>query len=403
MQRIVIDKPYVPVPPYRGKIWPKVLSRYVPRLLRKRFGVTEVQCVNPERLQRSLAAGHGIVLTPNHCRDEDPFVLNMLSRQVRSPFFIMASWHVFMQSRRQAFLLNRAGAFSIYREGIDRTAVNTAVDILEKAERPLVIFPEGFINRTNDILNELLDGTALIARTAAKRRAKDDASQKVVIHPIALRYHFVGDIQSPANRLLDEIEKRLTWTHQRSALFERIHKVGGALLALKELEYLGEAYNGPVAPRLTRLANSILVPLEEKWLKERHEDSVPARVKRLRSAILPDMTRGDLEEIELQRRWKDLADLYLAQQLYHYPPDYLRESTSPDRIMETIERLEEDLTDKITVNGEIHARIMVGEAIEVPVDRPRGSADPLLGKVREQLETMLGINDARAAIQGAAM
>jgi len=392
MQRIIIDKPYVPVPPHRGRFWPAILSLYVPRLLRKKYGVTRVDCVHADRVKQSLAAGHGILLAPNHCRDEDPFVLNSLSRGVGTPFYIMASWHAFMQSRRQRFLLNRAGAFSIYREGIDRTAVNTAVDILESAERPLVIFPEGFINRTNDIVQDLLDGTALIARTAAKRRAKSDPNKKVVIHPIAMRYKFIGDINGPADKLLDEIETRLTWARQALPLYDRIHKAGSALLALKELEYLGQADNGPVGPRLDKLANAIIGPLEDQWLKERHEDSVPSRVKRLRSAILPDMTKGELEEAELQRRWKNLADLYLAQQLFHYPPDYLQNNPSPERILETIERLEEDLTDRIRVHGEIHATITVGEAIEVSPDRPRGGADPLLINVHDQLVSMLGLN-----------
>jgi hypothetical protein len=81
------------------------------------MGIMRVDCVNADRLARSLADGHGILLTPNHCRDEDPFPLGILSRQVRSPFFIMASWHLFMQNRLKGFLLRRAGAFSIYREG----------------------------------------------------------------------------------------------------------------------------------------------------------------------------------------------------------------------------------------------------------------------------------------------
>jgi len=390
MQRIVIDKPYVPVPPSRGRTWPALLSPYIPRLLRKRYGVTHVECLHAERLKASLDAGHGILLAPNHSRDEDPFVLNSLSRAVHSPMFIMASWHVFMQGKWKAFLLNRAGAFSIYREGIDRAAVNTAVDILESAERPLVIFPEGIMNRTNDVINELLDGTALIARTAAKRRAKTDANKKVVIHPIAIRYRFVGDITAAASRVLDEIETRLTWARQPLPLQQRIHKVGSALLALKELEYLGQADNGPVAPRLEKLAGAILAPLEDQWLAQRHADSVPTRVKRLRSAILPDMTKGELDEAESQRRWKNLADLYLAQQLFHYPPDYLDGNPSPERIMETIERLEEDLTDRIRVHGQIHTTITVGQAIQVSPDRPRGG-DPLLGQVRDQLENMLGI------------
>jgi 1-acyl-sn-glycerol-3-phosphate acyltransferase len=389
MQTIVIDKPYVPVPPYRGRIWPKVLGFYLPRLLRKKYGVTRVDCVHADRLRQSIASGSGVLLAPNHCRDEDPLVLGRLSAAVGSPFFVMASWHAFMQDRMTAFLLPRAGAFSIYREGIDRTAVNTAIDILETAERPLVVFPEGYIARTNDVVHELLDGVSLMARTAAKRRAKKDPTAKVLVHPVAIRYRFQGDITTAADKVLDSIEKRLTWSKQNLPLEQRIHKVGSALLALKELEYLGQADDGDVSVRLAKLTNSILGPLESEWLKEQHDDSVPTRVKRLRTAILPDMTKGELDETESQRRWKQLADLYLAQQLDHYPPNYL--TPSPDRILETIERLEEDLTDHITVHGEIHATVTVGEAIEVTGERERGAVDPLLVQIRQQLETMLEI------------
>lgn len=210
MQNVVIDNPYVPVPPHQGRIWPALLLFYLPRLLRKKYGVVNVECDGAERLAQSIAAGHGILLAPNHCRDEDPLVMGMLAKKVRAPVFIMASWHLFQQDAMQTFLLRRAGAFSIYREGIDRAAVNTAVDILERAARPLVIFPEGHISRTNDRLNELMDGTALIARTAAKRRAKLEPAKKVVVHPIAIRYRFMGQIESAVTSVLDEIEARLS-------------------------------------------------------------------------------------------------------------------------------------------------------------------------------------------------
>jgi hypothetical protein len=120
MQNVVIDKPYVPVPPHRGRVWPMILGWYVPRMLRKKYGVTDLKIVNAQRLAESIAAGHGVLLTPNHCRDEDPFVLARLGSDVGSPFFMMASAHLFMQEKLQAFLLSRAGAFSVYREGIPK-------------------------------------------------------------------------------------------------------------------------------------------------------------------------------------------------------------------------------------------------------------------------------------------
>jgi hypothetical protein len=35
------------------------------------------------------------------------------------------------------------GAFSIKREGVDRQAIDTAIDVLVRADRPLVMFPRG--------------------------------------------------------------------------------------------------------------------------------------------------------------------------------------------------------------------------------------------------------------------
>ncbi len=117
MQNIVIDKPYVPIPPHHMRIWPAILSLYVPRLLARKYGVTHVECLHVERLKQSISAGHGVLLAPNHCREEDPLVLGILSRASGSPFFIMASWHVFMQDKLTAFLLRRAApSVSIARE-----------------------------------------------------------------------------------------------------------------------------------------------------------------------------------------------------------------------------------------------------------------------------------------------
>jgi 1-acyl-sn-glycerol-3-phosphate acyltransferase len=393
MQNIVIDKPYTPVPPHRGRIWPRILMHYVPRVLRKQYGVVRVECVHADRLKESIQAGHGIILAPNHCRDEDPLVLAILSRAVGSPFFIMASAHLFMQPGLRAFLLQKAGAFSVYREGIDRAAVNTAIEILETAERPLVIFPEGFIARTNDRLNELMEGTAMIARSAAKKRAKMEPAKNVVAHPLAIRYKFHGDINVVATEILDEIEARLSWRPNKNLpLLERIYKVGSALLTLKELECIGQPQTGEIGARLANLINAILNPLEDEWADGQHDLSVNARVKRLRSAILPDMVKNEIDETERQRRWRQLADVYLANQLFHYPPDYVKSNPTPERILETLERFEEDLTDRIRVHGPISATITVGNAIQVsPTREARGTSDPLLQQIDSQLREMLGL------------
>src|SRR4051812_30207604 len=364
MNSVVSDKPYVPVPPYRGTLWPRALNLYLPRYLRRRYGTRRVEVVGADKLRASIAAGHGILITPNHCRDEDPLILSALARQAGRPCFVVASAHLFMGNKLQAFVLRRAGAFSIYREGMDKQAVQTSIEILETAERPLVIFPEGHISRTNDRLTPMLEGTALIARQAAKKRAKEN--KKVVVHPVATRYSFPFDVEAAAARMLDEIEMRLTWRPSRDLpLIDRVRKVGAGLLALKELQYLGHTQDGAIAERIVKLIDAILKPMEIEWVNGNNDGHVVARVKRLRAAILPDMIRGELDEPEKARRWRLLEDADLAQQLYHYPPNYITDGAPKARIIETVERFEEDLTGKVTVHGPVEAKVTVGDAIEV--------------------------------------
>jgi len=155
---------------------------------------------------------------------------------------------------------------------------------------------------------------------------------------------------------------------------------------------LGRPQTGDIRARLESLINAVLGPREDEWAGGKHDGSVNARVKRLRTAILPDLIKGELPETERARRWQHLADAYLAQQLFHYPPDYLVGDVPPTRLIETVERFEEDLTDRARKHGEITATITVGEAIEVAPERAaRGGDDPLLTEIERQLRAMLGL------------
>jgi 1-acyl-sn-glycerol-3-phosphate acyltransferase len=394
VQNVIIDKPYRFVAPCRGGFWPRLLYLHLPRYLEKNFGLVRVDCAGVERLKSSLAAGHGILLAPNHSRPCDPQVLGMLAREARCTLFLMASWHLFMQSRAQTWLLRRAGAFSVYREGMDRAAIGEAIGILERAERPLILFPEGIVSRTNDCLSPLQEGTAFIARNAAKKRLKVSAQTKVVLHPVALNYFYQGDIRASVQPVLDEIEKRLSWRPQRHLpLVERIYKLGSALLGLKEIEYLGQPQGGEIKERLARLRDIILDPLEKEWRGGKREANIVARVKALRAAILPDMAAGEVSDEERSRRWRQLADLYLVQQLDFYRPDYVRSRPTPERILETVERFEEDLTDETRIYQPMTAHIEVGEAIEVNPERDRSAAsDPVMRKLEDSLREMLQRN-----------
>ncbi len=397
MHRVVIDEPYEFVPPYKGRLLSRLFRLLLPGHLRKVHGVTEWDCSGVERLKESMAAGHGILLCPNHCRPSDPLAMGIINIEANCDTHSMASWHVFKQSRWQAFISRQLGAFSIYREGMDRQALNAAIEIVTKGERPLIVFPEGVISRCNDHLLSLMDGTAFIARSAAKKRAKENPDSKVVIHPVAMRYEFQGDIEETIKPVLSDIERRLSWSEKKSDdIFTRIGRIGRALLALQEMQHLGQVQQGAPYDRLESLIDTILRRHEEEWLASPQEGTVVARVKGLRSAIVPELVNKELAEEELDRRWGVLADVYVAQQMSLYPRGYLDEGSQPERIMETVERFEEDLTDKTKVHTPIKLHIEIGEPIEVGLKRPKGEADPVMVQLRDSLEGML--NAKREAV-----
>lgn len=391
MQQIVFDEPYEFIPPYRGTFFASIFRYFLKGYLRRNDGIAESECRGTERLRESLDAGHGIILAPNHCRPSDPMAIGLLNREMNINIFTMASWHVFKADWLTRFVVRQLGAFSVYREGMDRQALNCAIEILEHASRPLVIYPEGVITRTNDRLGVLMEGTAFIARTAAKRRAKQNPPGKVVIHPVAMRYQFLGELEATLAPVLSEIEARLSWRPQKNlTLIDRIRKLGTVLLTLKEVEYLGQPQTGSIYKRLEKLIDKLLLPLEKEWLNGKNTGNVVARVKALRSAILPDMIKNELSDEERERRWRQLEDVYLAQSLSLYPRNYVLANSPPERLLETVERFEEDLTDAARIHGPMKLIIEVGEAIEVSPKRPKGEpVDPVMSKLEQALRTQL--------------
>jgi 1-acyl-sn-glycerol-3-phosphate acyltransferase len=391
MQQIVFDTPYTFVPPrYNAFLAGMLRLFWLPGHLRKTYGITSCEIIGAEKMRASFEAGHGVLAAANHCRPCDPMVLgHFLGREMNRAFHTMASAHLFRQGKVQAYLLPRMGGFSVYREGLDRESLNCAVRLLSEARHPLLVFPEGFVTRSNDMIRNLMDGISFMTRLAAKQRATTGG--KVVVHPVFIRYFFQGDLERAIKPVIDGIENRLSWQPQSHLpLRERVMKAGLALLSLKEIEHIGAAGSGPPKQRLAVLLDHLLVPLEAQWLGGRRDPDPMERIKKLRTAILQGMIGTDIPESERESRWRQLANLYLAQQLHCYPGDYIEGTELSERWLETVERYEEDLTDTARPHAPMHAVICVGDAIEACATRDRGAeADPLMKAVRDQFETML--------------
>jgi 1-acyl-sn-glycerol-3-phosphate acyltransferase len=400
---VVFERPYQFVPPIRSTWWPWLIQRLrlYDRYLKRKEGVVDYELRQIDWLKQSVDADHGVLLAPNHCRYADPLVLGWPARHLGIHVHAMASWHLFNEGKFDAFAIRRMGGFSVFREGNDRQSLETAIDILVDGGRPLIVFPEGTTNRTNDQLKPLLDGVAFIARTAAKRRIKrhtesggrDFGSGRVVVHPVGIKYLCLEPIDDWAHRQLDDFEKRLGWKLMpRRELLPRTLQLAEALLTLREVQYLGRSQGGDLPDRRDALIEHVLTATEAAMKLSQPGDDVRDRVRQIRSIALTRYFENHPDpQLEQQLRRHVMAADF-AQDLSSYPTEYLMPEQATDtRVVETIQRMQESVYGKADHSIPLKAVIRFDAAIEVDTARPpRGVRDPLMQQLEDRLTTMIG-------------
>ncbi len=390
MQAIVLEKPYRFIPPKTGRFWPRLLKPWWKPYLRHQWGIHQLEVRNWQPLREAAEGKQPVLLAPNHPRPCDPMVVAALYPWVGRPLFTMASWHQFHQTPLARWLLPRCGAFSVLREGADRQAIRTAEQLLCSGQGPVVIFPEGAITRHNDLLARLSPGVTFVARRAAARLARNAPRAQVLLFPVAIKYFFQGDAEAALREILASLEERLSWPRQHHfPPLQRLERLIEAWLSLRELEHWGRVFSGSVPERMFRLQEHLLRPLEQRYLNGRRQGDVIARARRLRAVIAPPLMQGTASPEERNRRWRELAHLYLAQQLSLYPKGYIEEYPSAERVLETAQRLEEDMTDTARALRPWRVVVQIGDPIPVSPQRVPRQEDPLLERLAETLQQML--------------
>jgi hypothetical protein len=384
-------EPYRFIPPFRGTFWCGVARPLIRRKLRKNMKIVSWQFSGQEHLKKSLADGAGILLASNHCRWADPMIVGQLGRSVRQYFYYVVSYHLFKQNRFMGWFLNRIGGYSIWREGADRESIRTSARLLAEAERPVVLFPEGTWFRQNDRVGPLQDGLSLMVRQAAKRNERP-----IVIHPLAIKYWLLADPRAELAARLTRMESGLGWRPQEEVdLIARVEKLGDGLLTLKEIEHTGGQGRGNLDQRIRALANHLVTGLEKQYFGRVHEGWILERVRRLRQGLVRDLKQYRENPSELGRIKKHLHDLLFAENLSAHSQEYLREDPSPERLTETVERIEETLTDAVeTPVASMGATVEIGPAIDVRefLANHQGNgktSDPLVVNLRSAMQILL--------------
>jgi 1-acyl-sn-glycerol-3-phosphate acyltransferase len=368
------------------------------RRLRRDQRIESIETPGIERLHDAVSEGQGVLLIANHSAHYDSEALYAAMDDIGLPLYFMVAWQVFgMATPLQRWALQRVGCFSVDREGSDRQAFKQAVQILQKQPYPLVIFPEGDIYHTADRVTPFRDGAAAIALSAARR-----ADRPIVIQPCGIKFWYLEDPTPQLQQLLTTLEERVLLRPLPDwSLKQRVLRLGEAVLALKELDYVGATQKGKVPERIANLTESVLSRLENKYHRNGAAGNTPERVKAVRQEIIKQFAGEENSADGRQRELGgDMDDLFFVMQLYSHPGDYLSGRPSIERIAETLDKIEEDLfqLDLPNVRGRRRVVIQFGEPIEVPRgDKRREAIAELTGVMRQSVQDIIDELNARAS------
>ncbi len=356
--------PYVFRPPKYAAWFRPVLHGLTTFILRQRFNIRSVTVRGQEHLVRLVKSGQSVLVAPNHADHADPALLVTVGRRCGLAFHFMAARECFERGWLSRFVLQHSGAFSVDREGADLAAIRTAMNLLREGRHPLVIFPEGEIWHHHEELDLLNEGVATILLRAAEKLPEGRRSYAV---PTAIHITHDPSVSATFSPRLDALEQRITWKPKSQLeVVDRIYRLGGALLSIKEEEFMGEAQKGDLVGRIQKLQQHLIQQIEEKHGRRNESQPVPLRLKALRHVIRQELNGTPSPTAERQHGlYDELEQLFVAQQLYSYPGQYLRRNPTPDRIAETIFKLEEDVLEHEHYPAPRRAKVVFGEPVDV--------------------------------------
>ncbi|MEN8255120.1 MAG: lysophospholipid acyltransferase family protein [Verrucomicrobiota bacterium] len=359
------------------------------RIRVKYHHIVEIEIQGLENLKQCIDNGHGVLIAPNHSCHADPSIVYWVADQLKTPFYFMAAWQIFLRANwLRLLVLRQHGCFSVDRDGTDIRAFRQAVDILQNKPYPMVIFPEGEIYHFNKRVTPFRDGPAAIALTAAKH-----SKRPVTCIPCGIRYQYTTNPMEELLELMDRLEERILWRPKRNLILrKRIYEFAEAILGLKEKEYMEHTQTGTLPERIQSLAEHILRGLEDKYGITDRTPILPERVKACRRHAIQRIEDTELPEREHDDAKIDLDDLFVVTQLFSYPGTYVSEKPTIEEMAEVMDKFEEDVLRKPTASIRATRRAVIAFGKPIPVEPEKGNKERihcLTEQLENEVQTLL--------------
>ncbi|MCB1216261.1 1-acyl-sn-glycerol-3-phosphate acyltransferase [bacterium] len=333
--------------------------------------ITHVDRVELGRDDREILRGlreQRVILAPNHPSFE-PAVMMHLSTLLLTEFnyLVAREWFDFPLQR---FICRRIGAFTVRRGMRDAASGNATVELLTSGRRWLVIFPEGENYYFNDLVLPFLPGAARFGYQAQQSLLDNGSGESVHIVPLAVRYHFRGNVDHLIRRSLSRLEDRLSLDGAGS-LLERVRRLTQQVLEINERLYgLMPDEGAELDGRIARLRESVLSDIERRLAIGELDPELPLRnrlrklfvaVSRLRSSA-----GSEYESQLLERRAISLKEeLQRVLEFVAIQGRYLDDDPSAERCLDLLCRFEREVLGQMRFYGPRTARLGVGRPLNL--------------------------------------
>jgi 1-acyl-sn-glycerol-3-phosphate acyltransferase len=333
--------------------WLTSLGGQLNRLLLRRRTVLDIRRADLTLL-RDLPPG--CLIAPNHAHYSDPQVIFELARRAGRRLIYMTTREAFDRWGGLAgWFLQRLGAFSVSRGGTNEEAKWFAQAVLVNGTYDLAMFPEGEIYLLNDVVMPLKPGVARLALEAANEGARKGRSRPVFIVPVAIKYRFVEDVTAALETMTSRLESQVLGGPRSGPLYPRIVALGTELLCRAEQRYeVRPDPDSALYERVRCLRRSLLERLERKHLGQVQVGLDFDRARKLMIRI-----QGKLLEKRGAPGYYDTptsptddpltADLEAANlcaRSVAFHDDYLAQNPTPERMAETLTKLEREVLGK---------------------------------------------------------
>lgn len=349
--------------------------QWLGRLVNRRFTlsgpnhrIVDVSLRGAERLDGlRKQRGHRCFFVANHGTHSDPQMMLETQRRLGMWSCFMAAYDVFLRGRRQAWLMQRGGCFSVNRDGSDGKAMREAIRILTETRHGLTVFPEGNVYLMNDRVTPFLDGAAFIGMKAQKVLGKEDP---IHVIPVSLKATHLTDTRDALWQQLEGLARDMGTELDREKPFvDEVKRIGLSALerSLQQRGYLPatpDLEQGTVRDHLEDCAEMMVVRLEEKMaLRGKPRAGLGERLAAIRVRIHKIRTDSEAKmDHAVAATWADEA--MIALRVLSYAGDYLEASPTVDRCGETVEKLLEDIYSEVQRPcGDRQAMVEINEPI----------------------------------------